>query len=68
MSTDSSCLILCPPDQNCDPSENARCRTSLFKVVVALLDDVIGISSGIRSMRWERLYMVLAQFRQTLLS
>ncbi|KAF8560423.1 cation efflux protein [Imleria badia] len=25
MSTDSSCLILCPPDQNCDPSENACC-------------------------------------------
>ncbi|KAH0838361.1 cation efflux protein [Lanmaoa asiatica] len=25
MSTNSSCLILCPPDQNCDPSENACC-------------------------------------------
>ncbi|KAN0100686.1 Cation efflux protein [Tylopilus felleus] len=24
-STHSSCLILCPPDQNCDPSENACC-------------------------------------------
>ncbi|KAG6381239.1 cation efflux protein [Boletus reticuloceps] len=25
MSTDSSCLILCPADQSCDPSENACC-------------------------------------------
>ncbi|KAI9572900.1 cation efflux protein [Boletus coccyginus] len=25
MSSDSSCLILCPADQNCDPSENACC-------------------------------------------
>jgi zinc transporter 1 len=25
MFTDSSCLILCPPDQNCDPAENACC-------------------------------------------
>ncbi|KAG8219870.1 cation efflux protein [Butyriboletus roseoflavus] len=25
MSTDSSCLILCPADQNCDPLENACC-------------------------------------------
>ncbi|EGN93954.1 hypothetical protein SERLA73DRAFT_97348 [Serpula lacrymans var. lacrymans S7.3] len=24
-STDSSCLILCPPDQNCDPLENSCC-------------------------------------------
>ncbi|KIJ68367.1 hypothetical protein HYDPIDRAFT_82452 [Hydnomerulius pinastri MD-312] len=28
MSADSSCLILCPPDQNCDPVENACCRKS----------------------------------------
>ncbi|KAH7931047.1 cation efflux protein [Leucogyrophana mollusca] len=25
-SEDSSCLILCPPDQNCDPVENSCCR------------------------------------------
>ncbi|OAX42396.1 cation efflux protein [Rhizopogon vinicolor AM-OR11-026] len=27
-SADSSCLILCPADQNCDPVENACCRES----------------------------------------
>ncbi|KAG1755206.1 cation efflux family-domain-containing protein [Suillus paluster] len=27
-STDSSCLILCPADQNCDPVQNACCRES----------------------------------------
>ncbi|KAH9950474.1 cation efflux protein [Amylocystis lapponica] len=26
-SAETSCLILCPPDQECDPSENACCRT-----------------------------------------
>ncbi|RPD64938.1 cation efflux protein [Lentinus tigrinus ALCF2SS1-6] len=28
-SAESSCLILCPPDQECNPSENACCRESL---------------------------------------
>lgn len=27
-STESSCLIMCPPDQECNPAENACCRKS----------------------------------------
>lgn len=28
--TTASCLIMCPPDQECDPQENACCREYLF--------------------------------------
>ncbi|KAF9242867.1 cation efflux protein [Melanogaster broomeanus] len=31
MSAHSSCLILCPADQNCNPVDNACCRTPLTK-------------------------------------
>ncbi|KAI0734537.1 cation efflux protein [Fomitopsis betulina] len=35
-SAQSSCLIMCPPDQECDPAENACCRESMSsKVCVA---------------------------------
>ncbi|KAG9314426.1 cation efflux family-domain-containing protein [Chiua virens] len=51
MSTDSSCLIVCPADQNCDPAENACCRTSSFKTMVALADKAAGSSTCPYSMR-----------------
>lgn len=36
LSASSSCLILCPPDQECNPSENACCRKSILSIACAL--------------------------------
>lgn len=36
-SAESSCLIMCPPDQECNPAENACCRESMPSRVFAAL-------------------------------